>query len=350
MNTSLKNIIQELLPAAGIVSSFNLMYGLPNVFYINNKNNYKKKIILPNKYIKQIERYSGYRFLLYDNRYCLMILPNKNFIIGLLGFSNAASGIRKILNKKFIPETSYSSLNEKFRGRGLGLFMYKYVAKKYGIIISDSTLFEGSYKVWSRSLPESGGGLGLVIDWEWKSNKNMIPKDAKRLGNKYSIIMTDSIKSTLELQYKNPKLFNVLWTADSFIYFNNKALVPKGVYYIKPTQKDKKLYSKEKQWFVKNKIKFNEVMMDEEKYSLNMIKEMIVDSNKELKDGESYVSLDSMFGSKKYLFLNRIFDDYTDKEQYYHIVIKKPQKKGELYRILKIFKISKKLIYKKYDD
>jgi hypothetical protein len=121
--------------------------------------------IIPNYNVNK--KYKGYRFIIkriHENlNYLFMVLPDRNFIIGLIKFVLDDAKKYYININKPIAKVKESVIHTRFRHKGLGKIMYEYLANTYKIIMSDYTLFEGSYALWA-SMGEKFPGTLFAYD------------------------------------------------------------------------------------------------------------------------------------------------------------------------------------------
>lgn len=131
---------------------------------------YKKvKRVNLKKYKNQIKKADGVRFLFlnYDaaqwwgEETLLMLMPDRDFILGYIVFSpeyiKMADG--QLLG---VAKVKASATHFKFRRKGLGKKMYKYLLNEYGVIMSDLELYPGSWKMWTETMPRDFGGVLAV--------------------------------------------------------------------------------------------------------------------------------------------------------------------------------------------
>lgn len=112
------------------------------------------------KYRNDIVKYKGYRWLItpFDaadwggDHSLLMIMPDRDFIIGYISFSPQQIWLTE--NKKItVGRTKASATHITFRRKGYGKKMYEYLLRKYKVIMSDTELYPGSWKMWTETLP-----------------------------------------------------------------------------------------------------------------------------------------------------------------------------------------------------
>lgn len=97
--------------------------------------------------------FKGYRFYINespigDRSRLYLVLPDRNFIVGMIEFTLELAKSFEILLPGTVAQVHESIIHKRFRGQGLGRLLYEYFAKTYKIILSDHTLFEGSYHLW----------------------------------------------------------------------------------------------------------------------------------------------------------------------------------------------------------
>lgn len=91
-------------------------------------------------------------------------------------FKIFVGSIRTDPKKQGTERVIISFLDDELIGQGYGIRMYATIITKVQYLSSDSTLYEGSYKMWSRVLPKmfnvwgviSGGDDSLNDDYEYK--------------------------------------------------------------------------------------------------------------------------------------------------------------------------------------
>jgi hypothetical protein len=61
----------------------------------------------------------------------------------------------------------WSNVADEYKGGGFGKFLYDTLLYHYGVLESDTTLFEGSFNMWTKHFPKVAKYMGATIETDW---------------------------------------------------------------------------------------------------------------------------------------------------------------------------------------
>lgn len=155
---------------------------------------------------KDYDNYKGYRFFTENISSGIllisMVLSDRPFIVGNIKLEETGIDELNIFGLDMVYMVKMSQLHDRFKGKGLGYLLYEYVIKKYGVLLSDDTLFAGSYKLWVKTLPKYLSGPIFAI-YNYKSLPSIqLITNINEINNISHFIAFSSRKKVDEKIYK----------------------------------------------------------------------------------------------------------------------------------------------------
>lgn len=144
------NIITELTPYDGSMGG-----DIDNWAYLDLIKRNKPEAILNNKYRVFFKKIS--------DSYILVHKTNPYVLAEIEGDVISDSEFNLGINKKIF-QVSMSQVDDSNAGHGWGTILYTYIAKKYGVIVSDGILYDTSYHIWTETFPNKVGGTLCIFD------------------------------------------------------------------------------------------------------------------------------------------------------------------------------------------
>ena len=97
----------------------------------------------------------------------------RHLFIGVLGTSDSNSPtFKRIYGWNDVKVVDVSKISPGYRGKGYGKLLYASALKDVDALISSDTLYEGSYHIWSETIPKFSGFFGILVS----------DKDTLRIG------------------------------------------------------------------------------------------------------------------------------------------------------------------------
>lgn len=121
-----------------------------------------------------------YDFKLHGHINILVTFKNWHYVVGGIKLEEWDAKEMNVDTTDVVYIVDFSVVDEKFRNKGIAKIMYEYVIKKYKVVMSDNTLYPGSYHIWTEYIPQNIPGTMCVVLNEHDEYNWMIYNNQKK--------------------------------------------------------------------------------------------------------------------------------------------------------------------------